>query len=135
MLKDLPVAARLFREEVAATGDDLDEDICAYLDALESGVIGNCRESIRSLRSSDLRRERFLDSIKDGNLRGIFKTIAGLIKLLPVLQLLRDSETRWSSTYNMIIRYIELYPVRYTVVLKVLANIFIGYMLLYIVSP
>ncbi|KAG9088674.1 hypothetical protein FS749_001982 [Ceratobasidium sp. UAMH 11750] len=110
MLKELPATAQLFREEAAAKGDDLDEIVSAYLDALDSGIVAGCRESIRSLRSSNLRREGFIDSIKDGNLRGTFKTAAGLVKLLPVLQLLRDSETRWSSTYNMIVRYIELYP-------------------------
>ncbi|QRW04461.1 hAT family dimerization protein [Ceratobasidium sp. AG-Ba] len=110
MLKELPAAAQMFREEAAAKGDDLDNDICAYLGALESGVVGDCRASIRSLRSSDVRREGFMKCIKEGNLLGIFRTAAGSAVTLPVLQLLRDSETRWSLTYNMIVRYIELYP-------------------------
>lgn len=33
---------------------------------------------------------------------------------LPVLQLLRDCPTRWSSTYLMIHRFLELYPVSHS---------------------
>ncbi|KAG9126261.1 hypothetical protein FRC07_004184 [Ceratobasidium sp. 392] len=62
------------------------------------------------MRKSDIRCDGFSESIKLGNLHGHFKTEAGETLLLPVLQLLCDSETRWSSTYNMIKRYLELYP-------------------------
>jgi hypothetical protein len=64
------------------------------------------------MRSNDTRREGFRETILDGNFRGLFTTDLGEKILLPLLQLLRDSETRWSSTYNMILRYLQLYPVR-----------------------
>ncbi|KAG8722863.1 hypothetical protein FRC08_004493 [Ceratobasidium sp. 394] len=110
ILKALPEAARRLREENAAQGYDLYPDISAYLDALESGIIAACRDSIRSMRSSDVRREEFRTTIQDGNFYSLFKTKYGEILILLALQLLCDSETRWSPTYNMIMRYLELYP-------------------------
>ncbi|KEP49154.1 HAT family dimerization protein [Rhizoctonia solani 123E] len=103
-------AARLFEDEVLAKGDALDEDTHAYLNALKSFPIDLCRDSIRALRSSDLRREGFHNLIQEGNFHSLFRTHEGTVLLLPVLELLRDCETRWSSTYFMILRYLLLYP-------------------------
>ncbi|CAE6443976.1 unnamed protein product, partial [Rhizoctonia solani] len=110
MLDALPAAAARFREEVAAKGDELDGEIEEYLQALESGVVDLCRESVKALRSSDIRRQGLRDLILDGNFRGLFRSPDNKILLVPVLELLRDCLTRWSSTYLMIFRYLELYP-------------------------
>lgn len=120
ILDALPMAARRFREQAAAKGDTLDQAVLEYLEALESGLVGACRESVKSTRSSDIRREGFREMIQNGNFEGRFKTNLGEIILLPLLQLLRDSETRWSSTYNMILRYLQLYPVRDTLFIYLL---------------
>ncbi|QRV87948.1 hAT family dimerization protein [Ceratobasidium sp. AG-Ba] len=110
VLTALPAAAKWYRDEVDKKGETLDDEVIDYLVALESGLVNACRESVKAMRKSDLRRDGFSESIKLGNLHGYFKTKNGETLLLPVLQLLRDSETRWSSTYNMIKRYLELYP-------------------------
>ncbi|KAF8600612.1 hypothetical protein BDV93DRAFT_587999, partial [Ceratobasidium sp. AG-I] len=110
ILNELPAAAQWFRNETTAKGNALDEETLDYLAALESGIVSACKDSVKAMRSSDIRRDGFTDTIKLGNLHSHFKTNEGIIFALPVLQLLRDSETRWSSTYNMINRYLELYP-------------------------
>ncbi|QRW00609.1 hAT family dimerization protein [Ceratobasidium sp. AG-Ba] len=110
VLTALPAAAKWYRDEADKKGETLDDEVIDYLVALESGLVNACRESVKAMRKSDLRRDGFSESIKLGNLHGYFKTKNGETLLLPVLQLLRDSETRWSSTYNMIKRYLELYP-------------------------
>lgn len=112
MINDaLPTAARCFCKEAAAKGDSLDSETEGYLDALESGPVNICRESVKAMQSSDIRREGLREAICDGNFRGTFKTQDNKILTLPMLELLRDCETRWSSTHNMVKRYLQLYPV------------------------
>jgi hypothetical protein len=105
-LEALAATAHEFREAAAAKGDELDSSILAYLSALETGPVSICRESIKSMRSSDIHREGLRMAIQDGNFQAAFKTENGEILTLPLLELLRDCETRWSSTYNMISRYL-----------------------------
>ncbi|QRV97807.1 hAT family dimerization protein [Ceratobasidium sp. AG-Ba] len=116
LLKQLPEAARWFRRKAATDGDALDDDILDYLDALESELVKSVRDSVKEMRKTDLRRDGFTESIKLGNFHGLFKDEAGETVILPVVQLKRDSETRWSSTLNMIKQYLELYPavIRYS---------------------
>ncbi|QRV91329.1 hAT family dimerization protein [Ceratobasidium sp. AG-Ba] len=116
ILKELPKAAEWFRDQAAANGDTLDGDVLDYLLALESCVVKTVRESVEGMRKSGQRRDGFAESTRLGNLHGLFKDELGESIILPVLQLLRDSKTRWSSTYNMIERYLKLYPavLRYT---------------------
>jgi len=53
-----------------------------------------------------------MSTIEDGNKSGKWKgKLPGNAETLPVVQLLRDCETRWSSTYLMIERLLLLYPV------------------------
>lgn len=77
-----------------------------YLEALLLDPVALVRTLIRDLRASRQRRDDFLDVIKKGNADGSFSYI------LPLLQLLRDMDVRWSSTYLMIRRFLLLYPVR-----------------------
>lgn len=97
---------------MAGQGLDLDPRTEGYLAAMElgKGPIEACRESVIAMRASDQRREGLQQVIREGNFHGHF-TIQDQTIIVPSLQLLRDCPTRWSSTYEMIRRYILLYPV------------------------
>ncbi|TFK17492.1 hypothetical protein FA15DRAFT_604971, partial [Coprinopsis marcescibilis] len=58
-------------------------------------LIALCRNTVRAIRSSSLRRSRFAD-LQRGELGN------------PILELLRDVDTRWSSTLLMLERFVEL---------------------------
>ena len=58
------------------------------------------------IRASGQRREDFAMVISDGNKAGIFGP-EGLREVV----LLKDMDVRWSSTFLMIDRVLELYPV------------------------
>ncbi|KAF8595602.1 hypothetical protein BDV93DRAFT_456541 [Ceratobasidium sp. AG-I] len=88
----------------------IDKETKHYLQALEAQPVDICRASVSACRSSGLRREVFRQTIVDGNRLGTFRLPGGATFLVPLLQLLRDMPTRWSSTYNMIKRYLELFP-------------------------
>jgi hypothetical protein len=49
--------------------------------------------------------------IIEGNEKGWWTDPLGNPIQLPVMQLLQDCETQWSSTYLMIDRFLKLYPV------------------------
>ncbi|CAE6344915.1 unnamed protein product [Rhizoctonia solani] len=114
LLDALPGVARQFREEADDQGiqfnPELDKDFLDYLRAMESDPVGVCRDSVNAMRSSDLRREGLQVTILDGNRQQLFKTLYGEVLFVSKLELLRDSKTRWSSTYMMILRYLMLYP-------------------------
>jgi hypothetical protein len=84
-------------------------DLQLYAAALESKPITRTREIVAVCRRSGQRRAELTDAIEKGNETSSWPVIGGKV---PVLQLLRDCETRWSSTFNMIDRLMELYPVR-----------------------
>ncbi|KZV66296.1 hypothetical protein PENSPDRAFT_585511 [Peniophora sp. CONT] len=87
---------------------DLDSD---YADVLMSDVVQRVRTLVHFCRSSSIRREGFLAVIAEGNKRHWWGTDAnGNPKELDPLQLLRDVDTRWSSTYLMIDRVLYLLP-------------------------
>ncbi|KAF7318939.1 Dimer-Tnp-hAT domain-containing protein [Mycena chlorophos] len=69
---------------------------------LEKDICGMVRAIVSACRASGQRREDLASTIKQGNDDGTW--------LLPLLQLLRDCETRWSSTYNSNDRVFVLYP-------------------------
>lgn len=89
------------------------------------------RGFITALRVSGLRRQELRKAIVDGNSSQLWsnstdvplcwkkwwKSMDPKVRLdnspilLPDVQLLRDCPTRWSSTYLMIHRYLELFPV------------------------
>jgi hypothetical protein len=82
-------------------------DVVLYATAVESDPIGCSREIVAICRKSGQRREGLQKLIATGNDTSAW----GPDTTIRLVQLLRDCETRWSSTYNMIDRLIELYPV------------------------
>lgn len=71
-----------------------------YATAVQSDPVGRTRQIVTTCRKSGQHRE------------GLQKLIAtGSDTNVRLVQLLRDCETRWSSTFNMIDRFIELHPV------------------------
>jgi hypothetical protein len=77
--------------------------------ALQSKPITKTREIVAVCRRSGQRRSELRAVIVKGNDTSSWPSANGKV---PVLQLLRDCETRWSSTFNMIDRLMEIYPVR-----------------------
>lgn len=73
-----------------------------YTAALEGDPVATCRRLVNACRASGQRRADFRSVIVDGNAEGEFHST------LRAVQLLRDVETRWSSTYLMIDRVLEL---------------------------
>ena len=78
----------------------------AYYDALLNDPVDKARKLISSCRSSRQRRDDLQVAIREGNATKAFRD-----EQLPPLELLRDMEVRWSSTYFMIERFLVLYPV------------------------
>ena len=87
-----------------------------YATAVESVLVGRCREIVATCRKSGQRRETLQKLIAISNSTNTW----GLDTVIRPVQLLRDCETRWSSTYNMMDRLIELYPVSVLLLLQVL---------------
>ncbi|KAJ2927910.1 hypothetical protein H1R20_g9190, partial [Candolleomyces eurysporus] len=87
-----------------------------YREALKRDIIGLPRSFISSCRTSSQRRQAFQDIITEGNLKGFWIGKVAMPRenddpnKLRNLQLLRDCETRWSSTVQMIGRYLYLLP-------------------------
>lgn len=100
--------------------------------APSTDIVHTIRRLIATLRVSGQRRENLMTTIAKGNTAGNWEVSAiwkewwisydpdartgardNQIRL-PEVQLLRDCPTRWSSTYLMLTRFLELYPVRNT---------------------
>lgn len=81
----------------------------SYLVALLCDPVNCVRKLVSSCHASRIRRDDFHDTILSGNADGSFQQ-----KLRPI-QLLRDMEVCWSSTYLMVARALELYPVRVSI--------------------
>jgi hypothetical protein len=84
----------------------------AYLHALKTDVVGTARKLVAACRSSGRRREEFADMVLEGNNKEIWVDSDGNTMSRKALQLLRDCETRWSSTHNMVDRVLMMLPVR-----------------------
>ncbi|KAF8149540.1 hypothetical protein B0H34DRAFT_667783 [Crassisporium funariophilum] len=99
-LKDAPhmVTATL------SMADDGREERELYQAALEANPIGKARAIVAAMRASGQRREDLREVIDQGNKDGCWAEV------IPLVQLLRDVETRWSSLLAMIKCVIELYP-------------------------
>lgn len=82
-----------------------------YCAALAADVIGTARKLVAACRVSGQRREDFELTICEGNEAGSWTDSEGNPFSLPVLQLLRDCETRWSSTFLLLDRVLMLLPV------------------------
>jgi hypothetical protein len=89
-----------FRTKMAALERDP-----AYLMALETDIVARVSTLVGDLRSSGQRREALRQSITDYNRNNPVET------RIPVLQLMRQMPTRWSSTFLMIDRWLHLTPV------------------------
>lgn len=87
----------------------IDDD---YALTLNADVVARVRELVRLCRSSSLRRAGFIAVVLEGNEQHWWGNDANgkPVKIDP-LQLLRDVDTRWSSTYLMIDRVLKLVPV------------------------
>jgi hypothetical protein len=75
-----------------------------YADALSAKPVSTTRAIVAICRKSGSRRKELHNIILEGVRDGTWPQ-------LRAVQLLRDCVTRWSSTFNMIDRCIELYPV------------------------
>ncbi|KAF5369673.1 hypothetical protein D9615_010259 [Tricholomella constricta] len=73
-----------------------------YVAALVADPVGKTRSLVAACRKSGQRRSDLSTVIKNGNNDGSWT--------LRILQLLRDCETRWSSTHLMTGRALDLYP-------------------------
>jgi len=69
------------------------------------------RTLVSTCRASSQQQHDLKASIVEGNSKGIFRDEAGSVLKLPVLELLRDADMCWSSTFNMIGHVITLYLV------------------------
>jgi hypothetical protein len=77
--------------------DENDIDTQRYVQALQGDVLKKNRVLVQRFRGSGQRRQRLAE------------TQHGL--RMPILQLLKDMTVRWSSTYFMVDRTLEVYPV------------------------
>ncbi|KEP45315.1 putative transposase, partial [Rhizoctonia solani 123E] len=106
----LSESAKRHRQKMREAGLYVSSAEERYLDALESDPLEAIRTSIHACRASGTRREDFSKMIEHGNNEGTFHLPDGTSIIIPNRQLLRDSPTRWGSTYIMSGRYIEVYP-------------------------
>jgi hypothetical protein len=118
ILEALSDSAKVFRQTSAQTGQLISEEHEAYLRALESEPHNRIRRTAVALRHTQ-RRQGVRRTIREGNEERIWrapKLIDGVWKLeefsMRLLELILDCPTRWSSTRNMIERFLYLYPVR-----------------------
>lgn len=97
---------------IMAPGDCSDDELelrAVYAAVLERDPIGRVRDLVASCRSSGHRRRALEKFITEGNKSGYWREVTG--GDMRNIRLIRDCETRWSSTYLMVQRVIELYPV------------------------
>lgn len=87
-----------------------------YLCALKEDVLGTARKLVATCRISGKRREEFADTILEGNQNETWMDSDGNLVSVKVLQLLRDCETRWSSTHLMVDRVLTMLPVCLTAI-------------------
>jgi hypothetical protein len=99
--------------EAALEGMVLPEGVTRddYCKALVGDVLGIARKLVTACRASGKRREEFLDTILQGNLDNTWTDTDGNPISKETLQLLRDCEIRWSSTYFMVDRVLTMLPV------------------------
>lgn len=86
-------------------------EVIEHLDVLASDLVGTIRKTVAACRASGQRRSDFKATIEEGNSDKFWRNVDGTVLKIPVLQLLRDCDTRWSSTFMMLDRTMGLYPV------------------------
>jgi hypothetical protein len=82
---------------------DISNDV---YDAVRADPVKRCRELVAAIRLTSQRREEFRKTLADARRNGTFDG--------DQLELLRDMTVRWSSTYNMINRFLTVSGVRTT---------------------
>jgi hypothetical protein len=94
---------------IATSADSLNpsSELVEYATAVQSDPVGRMWQIVATCRKSRQRREGLQKLIATGNDTNAWDPDTNN----RLVQLLRDCETRWSSTFNMIDRFIELYPV------------------------
>ncbi|KAH7918269.1 hypothetical protein BV22DRAFT_1024860, partial [Leucogyrophana mollusca] len=93
------------------TDVNMQNSLKTYAAALANDPVGRCREIVAACRVSGQRRHRLKAVIKEGNEKGYWKgKLPDDAEFLPVLELLRDCITRWSSTDLMVDRFLLLHP-------------------------
>jgi hypothetical protein len=73
-------------------------------DAVQADPVKRCRELVAGIRLTSQRREEFRNTVVDARKNGTFGG--------DQLELLRDMTVRWSSTFNMIDRFLAISSVR-----------------------
>lgn len=89
----------------SATSNPALQDNPEYAAALRRDPVTMARKLVKTLRSSFARRQGLRETIAEGNRAGRFTDQ----KKIAHAELLRDVDTRWSSMYFMINRFIEMY--------------------------
>ena len=85
-----------------------------YADALATYPVGGARSLVGVYQKSSQHWSDLQTTIKEGNIKGEFyNDDRTLVPVMPPLQLLRDCETHWSSTFNMTGHVITLYLVTF----------------------
>ena len=93
-----------------------------YRVALEGDVVASARKLVNALRASGQRREALREAILEGNEHGWYVDDRGVAYKLDLLELLRDVDTRWSSTLAMIDRLLVNYPVCLVFISLIITN-------------
>ena len=82
-----------------------------YVEALEVDILGVARKLTGACRISGKHREELESMVLEGNQNEIWMDDCGESVSVKMLQLLRDCETRWSSTHSMVDRALVMLPV------------------------
>ncbi|EUC61113.1 AC9 transposase, putative [Rhizoctonia solani AG-3 Rhs1AP] len=110
ILKVFPKSAADFRGSMANKGQLIDNEAESYLQALDSNPMEAYCTSIVTCRSSGQRCKAFRKTIIEGNALGWFWLPSGEKYTISAIEVLRNTPTRWSSTYTMVKWYLNLYP-------------------------
>lgn len=102
--------------------EDDDPDRTSRLEAQPDGprppkkrtLLAKIRHVIRAIRASDQKMAKFKTIIITGNQLGNWKDLEGKDRQIQPVQFLRDCKTRWDSTYEMLIRFLDMKQVCWT---------------------
>jgi len=86
-------------------------DNVEYWEALKDNIVASAQRLVTACRASGQRREDFESTIEVGNENGGWGDPPSLLR---IVGLLKDVDTRWSLTFLMIDRVLELYLVSNT---------------------
>jgi hypothetical protein len=84
-----------------------------YLEAVKGKALSRARDLVRTVRTSNQRRDSFRDTITTGIEKKWFQDDLGKTLRLPVVELLLDEVTRWDSVYIMLNQLRTLRQVRH----------------------